>query len=103
MNCFIQSILLVLILFLSFFFFLFLAFICCLEKPCLEAGISTLVLQLYKGYLTSVSIQGSIYLSLHFSIGCAREFLQHLSEVWCDSKNISSTMECFAVLSTSYA
>lgn len=46
----------------SLLFFLFLAFICCLEEPCLEAGISTLVLQLYKGYLTSVPIQGSIYI-----------------------------------------
>lgn len=59
MSCFIQSTLLVPILFLSL---CFLAFIFCLEKPCFGAGISTLVLQLYKGYRTRVSIQGSIYL-----------------------------------------
>lgn len=39
----------------------------------------------------------------NFFIGCAREFLQHFSELWCDSKNISSTMDCFAVLSSYYA
>lgn len=37
----------------------------------------------------------------HFFIGC--EFLQHFSELWCDSKNISSTMDCFAILSSYYA
>ena len=58
-ELFIQSTLLVPILFLSL---CFLAFIFCLEKPCFGAGISTLVLQLYKGYRTRVSIQGSIYL-----------------------------------------
>ena len=90
MSCFIQSTLLVPILFLSL---CFLAFIFCLEKPCFGAGISTLVLQLYKGYRTRVSIQGSIYLVSPLFYGlCQRvswaslwsvvRFLEYFLKLW---------------------